>query len=116
MVHLWRPAALLARSRPATPAAVGTVSPGRRLSQMTKVQCLSFGLSDSCSLVAATCQPSQVPLCYQQARLKLTLIANSIVDFVARCFCFQVEPDFTRKAVLGSFANPGSRRGGGYPG
>ena len=51
-----------------------------------------------------------------QQRLNLTLIDNSIVDFVSRCFCFQMEPDFAREAVVGSIANPGTRRGGGYPG
>jgi len=27
-----------------------------------------------------------------------------------------MEPDFAREAVVGSIANPGTRRGGGYPG
>jgi hypothetical protein len=51
-----------------------------------------------------------------QQRLNPTLIDNSIVDFVSRCFHFQMEPDVAREAVVGSIANPGTRRGGGYPG
>ena len=67
MVHLQRPAALPARSRPVTAAAVGTVSAGTHPSHITRVQYLSFGFSDPGSGVAATCQSSQAPLCYQQA-------------------------------------------------
>ena len=98
-------------------AAVGTVYPGMCLSHITNVQCLSFELSDPGSLVPGT-SVSQVkfPCAISRQRLNLTLIANSIVDFVSRCFRFQMEPDFARETVLGSIANPGSRRGGGYPG
>ena len=54
-------------------AAVGTVYPGMCLSHITNVQCLSFELSDPGSQVAVICQPSQVPLCYQQAEAESDL-------------------------------------------
>ena len=34
------------------------------------------------------------------------MIANNIVDFVSLCFTLQMEPDFTREAVVRSFVKP----------
>lgn len=45
MVHFQRPATLPPRSRPANPTAVSSVWPRMRLSAISHVQCLSFGLS-----------------------------------------------------------------------
>ena len=84
---------------------------------ISNVKYLSFELSDPGSLVPGT-SVSQVkfPCAISRQRLNLTLIDNSIVDFVSRCFHFQIEPDFAREAVVGFIANPGSRKDGEHPG
>ena len=41
--------------------------------------------------------------------LPLMLIINSIVDFVSRCFGFQMKPGFCREALVGSIAHLGCR-------
>lgn len=94
MVHFQRPATLPARSRPANSTAVTTVWPRRRISAISHVQSLSFGLSvlvhERLSLV------SQGKFCWEsRKRLNPTLTAHSKFDFISRCLCFQAEPDFS---------------------
>lgn len=95
MVHFQRPATLPARSRPANSTAESTVWPRRRLSAISHVQSLSFGLSvlvhERLNLV------SQGKFCcaISRQRLNPTLTAHSKFDFISRCLCLQAEPDFS---------------------